>query len=559
MLRTIITKVLDKALKKANLYSLIFKDTIPFISVGVIHKLPVISYDLSPLLLRTDQKEFYERILKDEFFIFDQFRNIEEFKAIRQKDSPFWKCTWKDFDPKDYWEISRGIQWLPAYNYAKTIGEEKKVIKKLEEWIKKTPYLKGLDWAVPLDVVIRAINFLILYHFSKEEYLKTELWKHYTYLKKMLWISKNSIRNNHYLGELTAITLLGDFFQQKESQKNKKLLEKEFERQFYHDGVNEEQSIRYHKFALEFMIVAKVFLKINTPRLENAIDFLRYTEKPNQTWPSIGDDDLGCVLKNTKDLYDYDYCLSFQQNMETPLRQTKEFPEGGFFIHKNDEPKSQIIIKYGPHKWHAHADLFHIELTINNIPVLIDSGTYRYNNVPEERRYFRSTKAHNTLEYDGKDQTEQWTTFRWKKAAKVVNKKITEKNDKIIFSAEHTGYKKCGITHKRTIEFNKELTEIKVIDKVIGENNKETKIYWHLNPQLKSPLGRGGREADGVSKYTLETEKGTIGTIEITGTTTEISKTPYSEYYSKIETKETITAIKKRNTDIIITTFSFKK
>ena len=590
MLKTIISKVIDKTLKKIKIYEFIFREKESKFAVGAIHELPFQEYHLQKLNLRTDQKEFYEKIQKNEFFIFDNFRNINEFKDIQQKDKPFWKCTWKHFDPKDYWEISRSTQWLQAYTYAQEIGKEQTVIEKLKEWINQTPYLKGLDWAVPLDVAIRGINFLLLYQQCKEQFLIEELWKHYVYLKRNLWISKNSIRNNHYLGELTAVAILSDFFNQTKAKKYKNQLEKEFQNQFYQDGVNEEQSIRYHKFALEFMIIAKVFLKINTPRLTNAIDFLRYTKKPDNTWPSIGDDDLGCVLKNSTDLYDYDYCLNFLENNQ-PLSPTKDFDKGGFLIHRSEKNNSQIIIKYGPHKWHAHADLFHIELTINGIPILIDSGTYRYNNVPKERNYFRSTKAHNTLEYNEKDQTEQWTKFRWKKGAKVINKEMKEKNDTITFSAEHTGYKKDGIIHKRTIEFDKELKEIKVIDKIKGNPTKDTKIYWHLDPRIEptiiqennnkkirltkslptvggtteeirltnSPPTEGGTtEGGGEGSRKTNDKIKTLGTIQIKGAKPKIKKTPYSKYYSHISENPTIIAEKANNTKTITTTFNFK-
>jgi len=49
---------------------------------------------------------------------------------------------------------------------------------------------------------------------------------------------------------------------------------------------------------------------------------------------------------------------------------------------------------------------------MSGIPIFVDSGTFRYNNVPQDRKYFRSTAAHNTLEFNGADQTKQFTNFR---------------------------------------------------------------------------------------------------------------------------------------------------
>jgi len=168
-------------------------------------------------------------------------------------------------------------------------------------------------------------------------------------------------------------------------------------------------------------------------------------------------------------------------------------------------------------------------------------------------------KAHNTLEYDGKDQTEQWTTFRWKKPAKAFNKSIREDKNKIIFSAKHSGYKKYGIIHERTVEFNKELNELKVIDKLIGDNSKKAKIFWHFSPIIKLSRNAGSNKADGLNLFVIETEKTPLGTILIKGSKSEIKKTPYSRYYSKTEENDTLISKKNTDTDTIITTFIFNR
>ncbi len=90
----------------------------------------------------------------------------------------------------------------------------------------------------------------------------------------MLWLSRNAIRNNHYLGELTVLAVLAKMMNRRDAVKLSKRVEKEIKKQFYTDGVNVEQSVRYHKFSLEFVLLAKLLLGIEAPVLEKAGDLL---------------------------------------------------------------------------------------------------------------------------------------------------------------------------------------------------------------------------------------------------------------------------------------------
>lgn len=300
----------------------------------------------------------------------------------------------------------------------------------------------------------------------------------------MLWLSKNAIRNNHYLGELAALAVLEDFFCQKGASWLKKELEHEIPRQFYSDGVNEEQSIRHHKFSLEFLLLAHAFLDLQVPVdfWERSGEFLLGVMRADGSWPSIGDDDLGCVIRFHEESLKGDYravlsCFAILTGrgdfkeaagklyLEAELLfpraeekwsqiQSRErdsvflFPQGGFSGFHNDKDGQGLLVKFGPYKWHAHADLFHLELWHRNQPILVDCGPYRYNNVPEQRRVFRSTPAHNTLVFQGRDQTRHLMTFGWGFPAKVLDWCFHEMDAGFSFTASHEGYKRKGSSIK---------------------------------------------------------------------------------------------------------------
>lgn len=566
-IKAILVKSMDSLLRRFDLYSLLFRQT-NFNSREhqVVYKIKNLNFSKSKKF-----EGFINEFLTDKYFVFGKL--LKENEIIQEAGSsiPFWKCSWKNFDPKDFWEIARGWQWLPAY-----LGTEESkrnlVIEKIIAWLEANPYPNGLAWAVGLDVAIRSVNLLLIYEISRDDRLINYLWQHYLYLKKTIWLSKNAIRNNHYLGELTAITILAKAFGLSNFEKFRKHLAKEIKHQFYEDGVNKEQSIRYHKFSLEFVILAYLFLDIKSPVIEKAAEFILATMKPDRTWPSIGDDDMGCVVRFHNEPLNGDYLailsliglllksgetkyitknLSneakfFINDSEKVWKEIKEkepeetyiFENGGYLIHRTGwaENDSYFLLKFGPHKWHAHADLFHIELMIKGTPILIDSGTYRYNSVSEERKYFRSTAAHNTVEFHGLDQTRQWTTFRWHKPAKVIDWKIEQDNENILFSGAHDGYKNRGVIHRRTIGLKKNLQILNIEDSITGNGKGICKVYWHFHPEVTIEIS---------SKETVSiTKNGTvIGHIQIRSEKLVLLKkieSLYSKHYTHLSTKHTL-------------------
>ncbi len=93
-----------------------------------------------------------------------------------------------------------------------------------------------------------------------------------------------------------------------------------------------------------------------------------------------------------------------------------DFPVGGY--HVSTDSYFHLIFDSGPLGiypgfGHGHADALAILLNVKNRPVLIDSGTMRYNAAPEVRGYFRKTYSHNTLVVDGRSQAKVLDTFKW--------------------------------------------------------------------------------------------------------------------------------------------------
>ncbi|PNS36992.1 heparinase II/III-family protein [Mesotoga sp. B105.6.4] len=561
MIRTLSAKAIDKVFRKTGVYSVIYRK---YSNTNEPH---FEKLEIHELKNRDSLKQ-----ISGNSWVFGTQITDESLDNASQSSVPFWKASWKGFDPKDFWEIARGWQLLPAVLVKESETERSEVIEKVIKWLDQNPYPNGLAWAVGLDVAIRAVNLSLIFSITGKKKLEDHLYNHYLYLKKMLWLSKNAIRNNHYLGELTALAILSTMMNRKDAVKLSKRVEKEMKKQFYTDGVNVEQSVRYHKFSLEFVLLANLFLGIEAPVLEKAGDFVLALKKPDGSWSSIGDDDLGCVFRLHNDVLNGDYKavlsvlavifdrpdfkmgaeeLSTEAELlvkdaaskwaslkELEPKKSYLFKEGGFFAYRTgwNRDDSYFVVKFGPHNWHAHSDLFHIELSINGQNVLIDSGTYRYNNVPEQRRYFRSTAAHNTISINDLDQTKQWTTFRWHKPARVTEWNLDENSKGFEFFGTHDGYRRIDLVHSRRIFGSSDLKTLMVNDCIEGKGTGTIKVFWHFSPELSL-------EKTGENEFSILNKEGLLGSVRLNTNETLITKifdTPFSERYGNLSSKKTL-------------------
>ena len=146
---------------------------------------------------------------------------------------------------------------------------------------------------------------------------------------------------------------------------------------------------------------------------EKMLNFLKAATHPDGNI-SLFNDSTQEIAPLTKKLNDYAKRLkSFMNNHSIIQSCIHSYPDSGYYIYRDDN--IYLIIDggaIGPNNIpaHAHADIFSYELSINGIQFIVDSGVYEYK-AGEMRNYVRSTKAHNTVSIDGKDQAECWGEF----------------------------------------------------------------------------------------------------------------------------------------------------
>ena len=131
----------------------------------------------------------------------------------------------------------------------------------------------------------------------------------------------------------------------------------------------------------------------------------------------------------------------------------------------------------------SHMDQLHFDLWWHGINVAQDAGTYLYNGEPPWDNPLVSTRVHNTITVDGRDQMTRGGRFLTLDWFPAYSKSLLEADEKILgrVLAYHKGYRRLGIRHERVATvFMDERWEIK--DNLIFTKPGEHvfRLHWLL-------------------------------------------------------------------------------
>ncbi len=138
---------------------------------------------------------------------------------------------------------------------------------------------------------------------------------------------------------------------------------------------------------------------------------------------------------------------------------------------------------------HAHADVLSFVLWADGRPVVVDPGVLSYSG--PGRDWFRSTRAHNTVEVDGADQREFWGPFRAAHMPEVKRLRLDRRDEVVVVSAEHDGYRRLSdpLTHRRTFAWIPDAGLV-VVDRLIATEPHEAASFLHLAPGAEFQNGQ---------------------------------------------------------------------
>jgi uncharacterized heparinase superfamily protein len=168
---------------------------------------------------------------------------------------------------------------------------------------------------------------------------------------------------------------------------------------------------------------------------------------------------------------------------------SKAFPQGGFYIMRHAD--LYMIVDCAPAdpkspSGHKHNSRLSFELFAGDKSFIIDPGAYVYTADKEMRNLFRSTKYHNTVVVDGGEQNrfedDELFAMNLDAAVNVNGWLVTENYD--FLDAEHNGYSRLNVVHRRQIYFNKEEKYWVIKDMLTGEGGYKHKfdLYFHFAP-----------------------------------------------------------------------------
>lgn len=133
---------------------------------------------------------------------------------------------------------------------------------------------------------------------------------------------------------------------------------------------------------------------------------------------------------------------------------------------------------------HAHADSLSYEYHFEGIPVVVDSGVFEYKR-GNWRDYFRSTRAHNTIEIGEENSSEVWASFRVGRRARVFLDGWSTGPGWAVLKAHHDGYRFLpGRPVHERVAIWRDGEYLIVLDRVSNAGLHRVTNHVHFHPDL---------------------------------------------------------------------------
>jgi hypothetical protein len=452
---------------------------------------------------------------------------------------PWWQIA--DFDPtvgdiKPVWEASR-FDWLIAMAQRAALGDASELARLniwLQDWsAKNKPYL-GANWKCAQEASIRVMHLALAsmilgQHRQSAPALLDLVRLHLARIAPTMDYATGQA-NNHGTSEAAALLIGGSWLAahgdargRRWAARGRKALEERAAALIERDGTFSQYSVNYHRLMLDTYSFAEIWRRSLglppfsvhlTGRLNAATTWLRQlVDTQTGEAPNLGANDGARLLALTDTDY-RDFRPSVQlaslvflgmraigqhgswdqpalwlglddPNEAAPALQSTSFDDGG--LHVLRQGRAVAYLRYPRFRFRpSQADALHLDLWLDGNNLLRDAGTYSYNESAQTTAYFNGTKAHNTIEFDNRDQMPRLGRFLfgdWLRTRAVTPVRI--QGDDVEAMAAYEDSWHCR--HQRTVRLS---TDQCVVDDAFSGFGQQAVLRWRLAPGEWTLSGR---------------------------------------------------------------------
>lgn len=374
----------------------------------------------------------------------------------------------------------------------------------IESWIEQARVGRSDGWdAYPLS--LRVVNWIYAYSIVADvcgerrflERWRTSICRQLDFLSRHL---EFHLLANHLFKNIKALVIGGLFFNRKDWLAIGSFhLRSEIKEQILGDGGHFERSPMYHAQILVDLLECYALLAAFNPPGPNAIAI----ESKLRSMAGF----LEAMSYADGRLAQFNDSAGTEESRPWPILETaknvcghsrgyhpRAFPQTGYYLWRSRDGREKMIIDAGPpsvdhNTAHAHCDLLSYELCVDGRPFIVDSGVHGYAG-DQYREYCRSTRAHNTVMFDGREQSEVWSAFRMGRRARVIEATARGDERQFDFRGSFERYDKA-IIHERGIRrfTNGEW----VVTDVARKGDVETATsFLHLHPGVEARISGSG-------------------------------------------------------------------
>lgn len=452
-------------------------------------------------------------------------------RAVEQADRAWWQIP--DFDPavgdiKTVWEFSR-FDWVLACAQHAAKGDANALQRLndwLADWLQANPPYKGPNWKCGQEASIRVMHLAmaarLLGRVADGDAGLLDLVEVHLQRIAPTVLYAMAQDNNHGTSEAAALFIGGSWLVANGrgigrtfTRSGRKWLEDRARRLIEKDGSFSQYSLNYHRVMLDSFSMVELwrrqlalpsFSDVFYARVAAASEWLRcLTQSTNGDGPNLGANDGARLLPLTDTDY-RDYRPSIQlasvlfhsasayledgdwnqplywlgltlPEAQLPRPTSVQFDDGGYFVLRQES--AMMMLRYPRFRFRpSQADALHIDLWVGGDNWLRDAGSFSYNTDQRWLEYFPGTAAHNTVQFDDRDQMPRLSRFlfgAWLEPRDV---------DPLVVS---DGQQSCGVgyrdwkgaEHRRQVVFSER--RLQVTDQMGGFTEKAV-LRWRLKP-----------------------------------------------------------------------------